>query len=231
MGAGGVGIARLPAAPCFDDGVMVGAHRVLEDVEPQVASFLPTCLRQSPQHRRRLGLTAGADVHVCHDVTGTALVSSQRRRAETLVRALVVTAHPNRFECIFEALRVRRRGVSVEGAPIPPHFNHDETTGPPDMLQEVESAVPILFPAGVAVRFHGSNHRRSRRRHDLHVRHVINGLVGCGLRLRDGCAGEQRRRKQQVTRSVHTRLLTFHFPRADPPRMPPRTPRRICLPS
>ena len=66
MGGGHVRVERLLVPPAFNHREVIGAHHMLHDVEPEVAGFLPTGLRQAPEHHRHL--RALPDVHVRDDV-------------------------------------------------------------------------------------------------------------------------------------------------------------------
>ena len=57
-----VRVERLLVAPRFDDGEMVRAHRVLQDVEPEIACLLAARLRQSSEHHRYLRVLIDVNV-------------------------------------------------------------------------------------------------------------------------------------------------------------------------
>src|SRR5262245_10122506 len=84
----GMGVRRGLTRPRLDDREVIGAHRVLQDVEPKIAGLVSARLGQTPEDaiggRRRNG------IDVRDDVDGLSTGRSQCRHRRGFVRPFVV---------------------------------------------------------------------------------------------------------------------------------------------
>ena len=103
----GVRVERGLTLPDLDDGEVIQARCVLQNVEPQRSLIATAGLRESFEQPWRVGLRTANRVDMSHDVDGlTGGRPSRWSYGERLVGTLVVAAHANWEKCVLKLLHM-----------------------------------------------------------------------------------------------------------------------------
>ena len=168
--------------PAFDNREMIRPHRVLQDIEPEIAFFFPAGFGQLAKEIRSTCARA-ADIDVCdHECAAAASVVASGAQRQNLVRPLVVIAQPHRVDLISEVLGIRRCGMGIKVSAVGPRFNDAEVCGPSGLLEELDPQESVVFSASIPVLLHSSDRCGSGCRQDIDIGDRISGTIRRRLR-------------------------------------------------
>src|SRR5262249_14752715 len=157
-------------------------HRVLYDIEPEIAFFLPAGFGQLAKEVRGICALA-ADIDVCdHECAAAASVSVSGAQRQSLIGPLVVIAQPHRVDLSSEVLGSARYGMRVKVFVVSPRFDDAEVCGPSGLLEELDPLESFVLVACISVLLDSSDRCGSGFRYDIDVCDRIGGSIRRRLR-------------------------------------------------
>jgi hypothetical protein len=161
---------------------MIRTHRVLKDIEPEIAFFFPAGFGQLAKQVRDV-CALGADIDVCdYEYAAAASVIVSGAQRQSLIRPLVVIAQPHRVDLISEVLGIRRCGMGIKVSAVGPRFNDAEVCGPSGLLEELDPLESVVFSACIPVLLESSDRCGSGCRQDIDIGDRIGGTIRRRLR-------------------------------------------------
>src|SRR5262245_24083861 len=176
---GHVRVERLLVAPRLNHREVIGAHRVLQHVESQIAGLLPARVGKLAKNDGDLRVWCHVDVRDDIDDLTSGRVTWLRSNRQRLVGTLIVAAHANPLERVLHPLLYG--GVTrIERLLIAPRLDDGVVSRPADLLEELGADEALLRAARIAVLLQCGCGGGGGRGGRLDVRDRVESRVGCG---------------------------------------------------